>query len=69
MINHPEEIAKVIDSENVLYKGKKMTFNKFGCEVTGWKAIQIYAFMKIVNGPDLTLASLREKKMAELGMI
>ena len=69
VINHPEEIAKVVDSENVLYKGRKMTFNKFGCEVTGWKAIQIYAFMKIVNGPDLTLASLREKKMAELGII
>ena len=69
IINHPEEIAEVVDSDNVLYKGKKMSFNKFGCEVTGWKAIQVYAFMKILNGNDETLSVLREKKMAELGML
>ena len=68
MINHPEEIAIVIDSKNVEYKGKKMSFNQFGCELTGWKAIQIYAFMKKV-GSTKTLSKLREEKMLELGML
>ena len=68
LINHPEEVATVIDSKNVEYKGEKMSFNQFGCEITGWKAIQIYAFMKKVGG-DKTLAKLREEKMEELGML
>ena len=45
-----------------------MSFNQFGCELTGWKAIQIYAFMKKV-GDNKTLAKLREEKMRELGML
>lgn len=68
LINHPEEIATVIDSKNVEYKGEKMSFNQFGCELTGWKAIQIYAFMKKVGG-DKILSKLREEKMKELGML
>ena len=69
IINHPNEVAEIVDSDNVLYKGRKMSFNKYGCEVTGWKAIQSYAFLKIVNGPDQTLAELREQRMSELGML
>lgn len=68
LINHPEETAIVVDSKNVEYKGEKMSFNQFGCELTGWKAIQIYAFMKKVGG-NKTLAKLREEKMEELGML
>ena len=68
LINHPEEVATVIDSKNDEYKGEKMSFNQFGCELTGWKAIQIYAFMKKVGG-DKTLSKLREEKMKELGML
>ena len=68
LINHPEEIATIADSKNVEYKGKKMSFNQFGCELTGWKAIQIYAFMKKVGGTK-TLSKLREEKMEELGML
>lgn len=68
LINHPEEVATVVDAKNVEYKGEKMSFNQFGCELTGWKAIQIYAFMKIVGG-NKTLAKLREEKMEELGML
>ena len=68
LINHPEEVATVIDAKNVEYKGEKMSFNQFGCELTGWKAIQIYAFMKKVGG-NKTLAKLREEKMEELGML
>ncbi len=68
LINHPEEIAVVVDAKNVKYKDKIMSFNQFGCELTGWKAIQIYAFMKKV-GENKTLAKLREEKMTELGML
>ena len=68
LINHPEEIATIEDGKNVKYKDQVMSFNQFGCELTGWKAIQIYAFMKKVGG-DKTLAKLREEKMKELGML
>ena len=68
LINHPEEIATIEDSKNVRYKNQVMSFNQFGCELTGWKAIQIYAFMKKVGG-NKTLAKLREEKMEELGML
>ena len=68
LINHPEEIATIEDSRNVRYKDQVMSFNQFGCELTGWKAIQIYAFMKKVGG-DKTLSKLREEKMKELGML
>lgn len=45
-----------------------MSFNQFGCKITGWKSIQIYAYMKKVGEKD-TLVELREEKMHELGMI
>lgn len=69
IISHPEKIAKIYDKENVIYDGNIISFNKFGCIVNGWKAIQIYAYMKIVDGPKETLAELREKRMSELGML
>ena len=68
LINHPEEIAVIADSENVEYKGAKMSFNQFGLKLTGWKAIQTYAFMKKV-GCNKTLSELRKEKMEELGML
>ena len=45
-----------------------MSLNAFGCKVTGWQAIQSYAFIKRVNGTE-TLSQLREEKMKEIGMI
>ena len=57
LINHPEEIATIEDSRNVRYKDQVMSFNQYGCELTGWKAIQIYAFVKKVGG-DKTLSEL-----------
>ncbi len=67
IINKPEEIAIIYDKHNVKYKDKIMSFNQFGCLVTGYKAIQIYAYMKKV-GCNETLSELREKKMLELDM-
>ena len=68
LINHPEEIAIIVDARTVKYKEQLMSFNQFGCELTGWKAIQIYAYMKKV-GSAKTLSKLREEKMLELGML
>ncbi len=68
VINHPEEKAIIIDHENVKYKEEVMSFNQYGCKVTGWKSIQCYAWMKVVGNNDV-LSDLREKKMRELGMI
>lgn len=68
VINHLEEKAIIVDSENVEYKGCKMSFNQFGCKVTGWKSIQCYAWKKITGNDDI-LSDLREKKMRELKMI
>lgn len=68
VINHPEEIATIVDDSNVEYCGQIMSFVKFGCSVTGWKAIQTYAMMKVVDANE-TLAVLRERRMKELGMI
>jgi hypothetical protein len=45
-----------------------MSMNKFGCTVTGWKAIQSYAVMKIVDKKE-TLSAMRERRMRELDMI
>lgn len=66
--NHPNELATIVNNDNVKYKDEIMSFNQFGCKVTGWKSIQCYVWMKI-KGRNDTLADLREKKMQELGMI
>ena len=68
IINNPDEVAVIKNAESVEHKGEVMSFNQFGCKITGWKAIQIYAYMKKVGEKD-TLAELREEKMHELGMI
>lgn len=68
VINHPDEVAIIVNSDKVNYKGEEMSFNQFGCKVTGWKSIQCYVWMKI-KGQNDSLADLREKKMKELGMI
>ncbi len=68
LINHPNEKATVIDEKYVKYNNEILTFNQFGCKITGWKTIQIYSWMKIEGGTE-TLSQLREKKMRELQMI
>lgn len=68
VISHPEETATIIDGKHVEYKGETMSASVFGCKVTGWKAIQIYAVMKLVNNKK-TLGEMREEKMRELEML
>ncbi len=68
IINHPEKIAEIADDKNVVFNGGAMSFNQFGCLVTGWKSIQIYAWARIV-GSDLTLSQMREDKINQLSII
>lgn len=65
VIANEEEYATVVDGKNVNYKGSIMSYNQFGCKITGWNTIQCYAFMR-VNDEKLTVAQLREKKLLEL---
>lgn len=54
--------ATLIDATHVEYKGKKMTLNDWGCQLTGWKSIRIYAYAAIV-GEEETLHEKRKKYM------
>ena len=67
-IHHPEELAIIVDKENVKYKGNIMRFWQFGCKVTGRVSICCYKYMKIKGNNEL-LSTLRERRMRELGMI
>lgn len=42
VISHSEGVATIVDGNHVEYKGELMAAHRFGCLVTGWKAIQIY---------------------------
>lgn len=68
VISNADEIATIVDGKHVDYKGELISLNAFGCKVTGWQAIQSYAFIKRVSDTK-TLSELREEKMKELGMI
>lgn len=68
VIGHEDKKAVIKDAKNVEFEGIIMTFNAFGCKITGWTSIQTYAWMKI-EGNDKTLSELREEKMKELKMI
>jgi len=65
---YEDEVAEVVSGTKVKYKGEEMSYNVFGCTVTGWKAIQIYVFLTKV-GESETLQDKRHAKMKELGMI
>lgn len=68
VISHPNEVATIVDASHVEYKGELMAAHRFGSLVTGWKAIQIYATMRLIDSKK-TLGEMREEKMRELGMI
>ena len=68
LINHPEVIVTLVDSNHVDYNGKILSIQKWAKEITGWQAVQTYAFIKQV-GSTQTLSELREDKKKELGMI
>jgi hypothetical protein len=51
--------ARVLDGRYVEFQGVRMTFNEWGQRVTGWSAIQIYAWACLPDGR--TLAQLRDQ--------
>lgn len=51
--------ARLIDAKYVDFMGQKMTLNEWGCKVTGWRSIRIYAY-SAVKGEMQTLQEKRE---------
>ena len=54
-----ESIATLIDEKYVNFDGEKMTLNEWGCKVTGWRSIRIYAYTAIVG----ELETLHQKRL------
>lgn len=52
--------ATLIDDKYVEYQGTRMTLNEWGCKVTGWKSIRIYAYTAIVG----EIETLQQKRLA-----
>lgn len=55
-----ESIATLIDEKYVDYNGQTMTINEWGCRVTGWQSIRIYAYVAIVG----EIETLHQKRLA-----
>ncbi|WP_431299405.1 hypothetical protein [Tabrizicola sp. BL-A-41-H6] len=53
-----DSAAKVVDGKRVEYQGTVMSFNEWGCKVTGWSTIQIYKWAVLPDGR--LLEALRE---------
>ena len=55
-----ESVATLLDEKHVDFNGEKMTLNEWGCKVTGWQAIRIYAYVAIVG----EIETLHQKRLA-----
>jgi hypothetical protein len=51
-------VARIVDGDNVEYKGKRISINAWGQEVTGWPSINIYQSVRLVR-TGRPLADLR----------
>ena len=51
--------AKLIAANKVLYNGEEMTTNQWGCLITGWSAIRIYAYTARVGETE----TLHDKRL------
>lgn len=51
--------AKLIDTNKVEYNSEAMTLNQWGCKVTGWTSIRIYAYACIVGETE----TLHDKRL------
>ena len=61
----PDEIATVVDSKTVKYKGEVIRFNEWGTKITGWSAINVYEWTYF-KCSDKSLDDLRRAKMEEI---
>lgn len=59
-VDREDSLATLLDAKYVLYKNEKMTLNQWGCRVTGWKSIRIYAWAAIEG----EIETLQEKRLA-----
>jgi len=48
--NHPNSDATVVDGKICRFQGEEMSYNAWGCSVTGWSAIQIYVQAETGSG-------------------
>ena len=48
--DRPDSAAKVVDGKRVEFRGELISFNDWGCRVTGWSAIQIYKWAVLPDG-------------------
>lgn len=55
-----ESVATLIDEKYVDYNGEKLTINEWGCKITGWKSIRIYAYVAIVG----EIETLQQKRLS-----
>ena len=51
--------ATLLNEKYVEFNGNKMTLNEWGCRVTGWKSIRIYAYTAIVG----EIETLQDKRI------
>lgn len=59
-VSSDDSTATLIDGKYVDYQGKKLTLNDWGCRITGWKSIRIYAYIAIVG----EIETLHQKRLA-----
>lgn len=55
-----ESVATLVDEKYVDFNGEKLTINEWGCRVTGWQSIRIYAYVAIVG----EIETLHQKRLA-----
>ena len=48
--DHPDSAATVVDGRRVEYRGEVMSFNAWGCRITGWSSIRIYTSAVLPDG-------------------
>lgn len=59
-VDREDSLATLLDAKYVRYKNEKMTLNQWGCKVTGWKSIRIYAWAAVEG----EIETLQEKRLA-----
>ena len=59
--DRPNSTATVVDGRRVEFRGEVMSFNAWGCRVTGWPSIRIYTSAVLPDGR--LLEALREQEI------
>ncbi|PAE37599.1 hypothetical protein [Bacillus sp. 7884-1] len=65
---YPEQKAKVVDENTVIYQNETMSYNDFGKKVTGWSSLSVYEWL-VVEGQMQTLHELRLEKLEKINQL